>query len=111
MPTKNYSQTAVAPAGDENTSSIGAAILLRQWYLSPAPQNKSFCRGLLLTVGDLNIISYLTFACVNVIFHFINLTYNCLYLHYLDISKNIFQPAEDVAGDTQLHTVDICAIQ
>lgn len=43
---QNYPQIATAPAGDESTSSMGAALLLRQWYLSTAPQNKSFCRGL-----------------------------------------------------------------
>lgn len=30
----------------DNTSSLGAAVVLRQWHLSTAPQNKSFCRGL-----------------------------------------------------------------
>lgn len=106
MSTQNYSQTAITPAGDESISSIGAAILLRQWYLSPA-----FYRGLLITVGDLNVISYLTFAYAKVIFHFFNLTHKYLYLYYLDISKNIFQPAKDVAGDAHLRTADICAIQ
>lgn len=62
MSTQNHPQITVAPAGDERASSTGAALLLRQWCLTPAPQNKSFCRGLSLTVGDLNAISYLAFA-------------------------------------------------
>lgn len=62
MSMQNCPRIAIAPAGDESMSSRGAAGLLRQWYLSTAPQNKFFCRGLSLTVGDLNAISYLAFA-------------------------------------------------
>jgi len=51
------------PSPDCNSTCWGWKHLFHgSWCLPPAPQAKSFCRGLALTVGGLNAIGYLTFA-------------------------------------------------
>lgn len=69
----------------DNTSSLGAAAVLRQRYLSTAPQSKSFCRGLAYRWWPEP-----GFSTHKSDFHFSNLTCNYLYLYYLETSRFFF---------------------